>query len=91
MYVMEFTNNTGAAIRVGGTSGFNLNANTSCLIPAERCVWDILPIAGGSNGYSMNDVVYYPPVGDPETLSGSNRDIRFGYIGKTGRFVEMAR
>ena len=54
------------------------------IYPADRCVWTQEPV---ENGYAIRNVVFYPG-----NAAGTNLvSARLGYIGKSGRFVEIAR
>ena len=72
-------------------AALGIPANTNHIFPADRCVWTQNAAAGG--GYNITTVRYFPGV----TLTGSTSNnhvvvdtAQLGYIGKSGRFVEIA-
>ena len=69
-----------------------LNANETHIFPADRCIWS-QTAAPNRNGYLIGTVRFFP--GAPLTGAASNNHVvvdnaQLGYIGKTGRFVEIA-
>ena len=55
--------------------------------PADRCTWTQSAATGG--GYAIADALFFPGAGG----TGSEITItnpRLGFIGKSGRFVEIA-
>ena len=66
--------------------------NETHIFPADRCVWG--QTAGPDNrGYLVSTVRFFP--GAPITGAASNNHVvidnaQLGYIGKSGRFVEIA-
>ena len=69
-----------------------LNANETHIFPADRCIWSQTP-GPDSRGYLIGTTRFFP--GAPLTGSSSNNHVvvdnaQLGYIGKSGRFVEIA-
>ena len=67
-------------------------ANAPHIFPADRCVWT-QTAAPNQQGYLIGTVRFFP--GAPLTGSASTNHVvvdnaQLGYIGKTGRFVEIA-
>ena len=65
-----------------------ITANTPHLFPADRCVWS--QVAGVNRvGYQISTAFFFPGAG-----TGNDgtviQDAQLGYIGKSGRFVEIA-
>ena len=64
-------------------------------LPADRCSWQITTHTGG--GYEISGVRFYagtPATGEDisATITAlSTVNASFGYIGKSGRFVELAQ
>lgn len=52
--------------------------------PADRCQWIIEDSTDGV-GYAISNARFHPNTGALETITNP----RFGYIGKTGRFVPV--
>ena len=79
---------------IRGTVGPEGNANRlfNHIFPADRCTWQQIDDASG-RGYGITDVRYYP--GTTSTLGGESApvhtiaDAELGFIGKSGRFVEI--
>ena len=70
----------GTSTLPGQTSRINIH-------PADRCTWT--QIAASAGGYAVADALFFPGAGG----SGSEIAItspRLGFIGKSGRFVEIA-
>lgn len=88
MYVIEVTSAAAAAITVAGRSISSGDTETF-ILPADRCSWQLSAATGG--GYSISNVYYYPgnSVGSDLSVTNATNTYRFGYIGKTGRFVEI--
>ena len=93
MYVLNVMNTgTGAA----ATGGLSLLAGASYNFPADRCVWTVSD-SSDDRGYRVVGAFFYDgasaslTTGEaaPAALHGTNLIIRFGYIGKSGRFVPV--
>jgi len=54
------------------------------IFPADRCTW--IQGANTGNGYSVSNVYFYPGNEVPVVLTNGS----LGFIGKSGRFVEIA-
>ena len=68
------------------TTAHGITANTPHIFPADRCVWS--QTAGPNNeGYLIGTTFFFP--GDTSTATVIT-NARLGYIGKSGRFVEIA-
>ena len=52
--------------------------------PADRCVWTQTNASAG--GYAIADAVFFPGNAGEITITSP----RLGFIGKSGRFVEIA-
>ncbi len=63
-------------------------ANKSQYIPAEKCTWEI--VADTNGGYSIANVKFFSGNAAVFALTDTNVSYTFGYIGKSGRFVEIA-
>ena len=91
MYVIEVTAAaSGGAITVAGRDISDGNSATF-YVPADRCSWAISAATGG--GYNVGNVFFYDGNGtgvDISTITNATISHRFGFIGKSGRFVEMA-
>ena len=90
MYVMNVKNDSNATITVGQIA---IGANESANFPAENCLWEE-PVADAQGTRRLQQVRYFPYTGSTTTvqtdaLTGNNRTVRLGYIGKTGRFVPI--
>jgi len=59
-------------------------ANTTYLFPADRCAWTQTSNSNGS--YNVATASFISSTGTPVTIN----DPVLGYIGKSGRFVEIA-
>lgn len=55
------------------------------LYPADRCTWQTVP--DGDRGYAVNNARFFSGAAAAGTVI---LDPRLGYIGKSGRFVEIA-
>ena len=82
-------------IEIGGTpaiAGVGKRANVARYIPADRCVWEIADDVNG--GYNIDNVRVivnaFSPTQDINVTTFPGVTLRFGFIGKSGRFVEMA-
>jgi len=62
------------------------NSSGTRLYPADRCTWQT-DYFGTQGGYGINNAVFYTGNSDTGTTI---LDPALGYIGKTGRFVEIA-
>ena len=65
-----------------------LGTNTSgdqTIYPADRCTWEQETRTNGQ-GYSINNASFHPGNAAATTIPSP----RLGYIGKSGRFVEIA-
>ena len=87
MMVIQGTISTQAEADAIGVS-----INVPHIFPADRCVWTTTPGVNGV-GYLVSTVRFFP--GAPITGAASNNhvvigDAQLGYIGKSGRFVEIA-
>ena len=74
-------------LAIRGTTGSSGNppgftADTEYVVPAERCIWTQVSVAGNSN-YRIENVNYIHANGSAEPLSNAE----LGIIGKSGRFV----
>ena len=91
MYVIEVTAAaSGGAITIAGRPVSDGNSEIFYL-PADRCSWQISAATGG--GYNIGNVYFYDGNGTGHNIgSVTNATLshRFGFIGKSGRFVEMA-
>ena len=90
MYVMNVKNDSNATITVGQIA---IGANESANFPAENCLWEE-PVADAQGTRRLQQVRYFPYTGSTTTvqtsaLTGTDRTVRLGYIGKTGRFVPI--
>lgn len=68
-------------------SNYNVISNTSLdtfIFPADRCRWRVDADAAG--GYEIHDAQFYPGNGAPVSITNAE----LGYIGKSGRFVQIA-
>jgi len=81
------TNQAGDEIEAtrAGTQVIHRNLGETSIFPADRCTWRVGP--DGDRGYRIDQAVFYNgvaangvPIADPA----------LGYIGKSGRFVEIA-
>jgi len=80
------TNQAGDEIEAtrAGTQIIHRSAGEASIFPADRCTWRTGP--DGDRGYRIDQAMFYPgnaaavPIIDPA----------LGYIGKSGRFVEIA-
>lgn len=67
------------------TQVIHRNLGESSIFPADRCTWRVG--ADGARGYRIDQAVFYNGV----TAGGTPiADPALGYIGKSGRFVEIA-
>ena len=94
--MLRVQNNGTSDITIGHTA---ITANGGFkLFPADRCTWDFTYTNGQ---YNIANAEFYP--GSPVTnnapgtandfgldLNGTNRIVSLGYIGKSGRFIEIA-
>ena len=90
MYVIEVTAVASANITVAGRA-INSGSSQVFYLPADRCSWQISAATGG--GYNVGNVFFYDGNGagvDVSTITNATLSHRFGFIGKSGRFVEMA-
>ena len=81
MMVIQFGNN---ATAVSGIAA----ANATVILPADRCIWT--QSANSSGGYDISAVHYADGSGAPTSLAGTGRTFELGYIGKSGRFVQIS-
>ena len=88
MYVIRYYNKTG-----GTVSGFTNDSTT--FIPADMCTFTTTATAAG--GYELGTVTFYTghaagvalsPLAD-DNSNATFVKVTLGYIGKSGRFVEM--
>ena len=95
MYVIRVTATAGGANTTFVGRSISANATSTFYLPADRCSWQITAHTGG--GYEIASVRFYDgSVADGNdvsaTVSGvSTVNASFGYIGKSGRFVELAQ
>ena len=70
------------------TEGLNLVVNTEYNFPADRVIWSDSAATGG--GYQVDNAFFAngAAVGGNDYIAITNP--RLGYIGKSGRFVELA-
>ena len=69
-----------------GVNTHGITAGVDHIFPADRCVWS--QTAGPNNdGYVIGTTFFFP--GDTSTATVITQ-ARLGYIGKSGRFVEIA-
>ena len=69
------------------TFGTSTNLATDVLhLPADRCTWTSSAATGG--GYKIDKAYLILGAGSTSTATISNP--KLGFIGKSGRFVEMA-
>ena len=61
------------------------DANQPKYVPADRCTWEITEPSTG--GYQISDVHYID--GTTANAVALNGTFVLGYMGKTGRFVEI--
>ena len=66
---------------------------TNRIFPADRCSWEQVAVATG--GYSIDNAAFYPGAslaigGRTSAASHPINNARLGFIGKSGRFVEIA-
>ena len=93
MYVIQATLTSGSSATTIAGQAFAASTTHTIYLPADRCTWRIAETTGG--GYSISNVAYFDGnAAAGQDLSTSNTNIsasilRFGYIGKTGRFVEI--
>ena len=67
------------------TQVLHRNLGETSIFPADRCTWRTGP--DGARGYRIDQAVFY----DGVTAGGTPiADPALGYIGKSGRFVEIA-
>ena len=93
MYVIRLTATASATGQsLVGRSIAN-GSTATYYFPADRCVWQITAHTGG--GYEIANVYVFDGVTDNgvDATGGANLDVNasFGYIGKSGRFVELAQ
>ena len=93
MYVIRIvaTNSTGTETNVADRA-ISGNGSSTFYLPADRCSWQITSHTGG--GYEIANVYFYGGNETGEQLAQpANITINasFGYIGKSGRFVELAQ
>ena len=91
MYVIQanLTNSSGGAVAVLGHS-IAANSTEAVILPADKCTWQVADNAAG--GYQISDVKFHDGVSasvDPAASGSIAGAYNFGYIGKSGRFVEM--
>ena len=85
--MLKVTNN-GATAAFGG---FSINRGASALFPADRCVWDF-NYNQATVMYEIDNARFYDgATSGGERLDGNAASIALGFIGKSGRFVEIAR
>lgn len=85
MMMLRLTNNTGGTITIANTGVEN---GSFKLFPADRCTWTTQYNATTRN-YEITIAEFYPGNGNAASLNGTNRVVELGYIGKSGRFVEI--
>ena len=91
MYVMNVRNEGTGSITVGQIA---IGVNESANFPAENCLWEE-PVADAQGTRRLQQVRYFPYTSTSATtiqtdaLTGDNRVVRLGYIGKSGRFVPI--
>ena len=81
------TNTAGDEIEAtrAGTQVIHRNLGETSIFPADRCTWRTGP--DGDQGYRIDQAVFF----DGVTAGGTPiADPALGYIGKSGRFVEIA-
>ena len=69
----------GSSTLPGGTARISIH-------PADRCTWT--QTAASAGGYAIADAEFYPAIG---TAPIAITNAQLGFIGKSGRFVEIAR
>ena len=90
MYVMNVRNDGTGSVTVGLIA---IGAGESANFPAENCLWEE-PTSDARGTRRLQQVRYFPYTGSTTTvqtsaLTGTDRTVRLGYIGKTGRFVPI--
>jgi len=81
------TNTAGDTIAAtrGNTQIIHRSAGEASIYPADRCTWRVGP--DGSSGYRIDQALFF----DGVTAGGTTiLNPALGYIGKSGRFVEIA-
>ena len=71
-----------------GTNDHGITPNTDHIFPADRCVWS-QQVGVGGDGYQIGTVFFFPGAGTTGAATIVT-EARLGYIGKSGRFVEIA-
>ena len=91
MMMLRVENNSSAVITI--TPGVQIAAGGFKLFPADRCTWDY---EYSNNQYDIMNAEFFlgaSTTGEPTAvvgLNGTNRRVSLGFIGKSGRFVEIA-
>ena len=93
MYVVQYTNNRGAA----RTSffGVTIQNGQDFILPADRCVWRQVSVDGGYQIQAASVIGGAGGTGTGNTAevidvrldSAAGDSITLGYLGKSGRFV----
>lgn len=92
MMVLQVTNNTGGTVQIGRAG---IPDGQSKVFPADRCSWTET-YDEVDNQYEITIAEFWPGavegsinVNQAISLNGTNRVVRLGYIGKSGRFVPI--
>ena len=83
-------------IGVNNAAGTDIRTADVTLWPADRCTWTQVNPATSNAGYSITNAYFWPGASVAVGTTVTNVDAisitnpRLGFIGKTGRFVEIA-
>lgn len=89
--MLQVENNSATTLTVA--PGIQIAANSFKLFPADRCIWDYIYTNGNYDIQNAEFILGTDTSGVPNGvvgLNGTNRRVSLGYIGKSGRFVEIA-
>ena len=91
MYVLRMTNNTGGDITLASAGGIIVSDGDHLHFPADRCVWQT-DYNAADGQYEISEARFFAldTTGNAVTLSGANRVVELGIIGKSGRFVALS-
>jgi len=86
MMMLRVQNNTSATITLANSG---ILAGGFKLFPADRCTWNFT-YDSNSKQYEIDVAEFYPGDTNAVSLNGTNRVVTLGYIGKSGRFIEIS-